>query len=906
MNDVINFDWETTAILIFNGKEWVDKAPEIRLIYKAYYYGSFSGYNIYYHNRNKKYFYKRFDVTFYKLLEHIDINKKDVYVNGEIVNATKVDLFENKYYRIYVDGKTYMSKNVRFASAIYRDIYEYYIRLAYYALKVTREDEPLHILAKNYRFLNRNRNTGLFDFFNGKVTLTLDKNIILVPFDYNQSQYTAIEEALNHNISVIEGPPGTGKTQTILNLIGNILYRGKTCAVVSNNNTAIDNVCEKLNEEKIGFVAARLGGSNNVANFFDFLLKDDFEMFLAREDLEVFPNYPAKVKDYSIRIKRIRKLEVESALLQDSLRELRIEQKNHDLVNNLEVKFREFLKPKYYLKLLNRLKKPKKLIFIEKWLIKLIFNIKVDSKGLDQTIDAIEKAFYEVKILEIENKLRLNEEIIKEKNTIYKQLKDISYILFLNGLKRHYIKNNVKNFTKSNYKNDYNNFLLRFPVILSTTYSLLNNAPNGFLFDYLIIDEASQCDMFSSVLAMSCAKNLVIIGDSRQLQQIDEDRLFKESQRLAERLDVPKSYLYDYNCVLKAVKESIKDIPTTLLREHYRCSPDIIGFCNKMFYDNELVIMTQNSCQHLEVIKTVPGNHARKNPNGPGLYNLREIDEIKEVIKLSDSGDIGIITPFRYQADLISKECQDFHIEVDTVHKFQGRQKEEVILSFVVNSLDKNPENIENRLYDFITNEKLLNVAISRGKKKVTAIVSDGVYNSKSNVISDFIKYIEYIYSGSTSKESKIKSVFDCLYSAYTDELKELIKKKQSYYITENIMCNLLDEILKNHRTIKYSMHVRLNKIVQTPSTYTEEEKRYINHPWTHVDFLFYNKISKEPLFVIEVDGVRFHEQSEKQVINDEIKDRVLTSNNIGIYRFKTNESREKERLESIIQKYTY
>ena len=107
-------------------------------------------------------------------------------------------------------------------------------------------------------------------------------------------------------------------------------------------------------------------------------------------------------------------MEVESALLQDSLRELRIEQKNHDLVNNLEVKFREFLKPKYYLKLLNRLKKPKKLIFMEKWLIKLIFNIKVDSKGLDQTIDVIEKCF-KVKILEIENKLRLNEEIIKEK-----------------------------------------------------------------------------------------------------------------------------------------------------------------------------------------------------------------------------------------------------------------------------------------------------------------------------------------------------------------------------------------------------------------------------------------------------------------------------------------------------------
>ena len=39
------------------------------------------------------------------------------------------------------------------------------------------------------------------------------------------------------------------------------------------------------------------------------------------------------------------------------------------------------------------------------------------------------------------------------------------------------------------------------------------------------------------------------------------------------------------------------DIPKTLLREHYRCHPKIIGFCNKKFYNNELIILTNESLE---------------------------------------------------------------------------------------------------------------------------------------------------------------------------------------------------------------------------------------------------------------------------------------------------------------------
>ena len=68
---------------------------------------------------------------------------------------------------------------------------------------------------------------------------------------------------LENQVSVIEGPPGTGKTQTILNIIANLLVDGKSVQIVSNNNSATLNVFEKLNSDKynLGFLVAPLGSS---------------------------------------------------------------------------------------------------------------------------------------------------------------------------------------------------------------------------------------------------------------------------------------------------------------------------------------------------------------------------------------------------------------------------------------------------------------------------------------------------------------------------------------------------------------------------------------------------------------------------------------------------------------------
>lgn len=92
---------------------------------------------------------------------------------------------------------------------------------------------------------------------------------LIFPFGCNNSQFLAVQRAFESQISVIQGPPGTGKTQTILNIIANILMRGCTVLVVSNNNSAIENVQEKLAKYDLDFVVATLGKAENKQKFIE-------------------------------------------------------------------------------------------------------------------------------------------------------------------------------------------------------------------------------------------------------------------------------------------------------------------------------------------------------------------------------------------------------------------------------------------------------------------------------------------------------------------------------------------------------------------------------------------------------------------------------------------------------------
>jgi very-short-patch-repair endonuclease len=338
-----------------------------------------------------------------------------------------------------------------------------------------------------------------------------------------------------------------------------------------------------------------------------------------------------------------------------------------------------------------------------------------------------------------------------------------------------------------------------------------------------------------------------------------------------------------------------------MLKEHYRCHPLIINFCNQKFYDNELIILTKPSSDlsPLKLYKTVPGNHARKNPEGTGLYNLREVDEINLIVKDSKFKDIGIISPYRKQVEVLNEniEIKSEKIEIDTVHKFQGRAKDVIILSTVANDINQNGSS---RLVkeDFFSKSDLLNVAVSRAKKQLNLVVSDKIYHSNNNNIADLIKYIRYNSNIDDIQEGNVKSVFDILYSDYQIEFEKFRKNhSRTQYDTESIALKLINDVLKEYKNLKTIMHVPLHRLLKDFSSFDSNEQKYLKNPWTHVDFLISNKVTKEAILVIEIDGVSFHEQSKHQSTNDDIKDRALSANNIAFIRLKTNQSNERDRI---------
>lgn len=170
--------------------------------------------------------------------------------------------FSTGYERDYCCDELQINKSVLESSEA-KQVFEYLQEVAGYISVRAENDTP--ILSKQYEkidFLGDDTAAAVYlkpeEYSAGT---DIDSSAPIFPFGCNESQYHAVMNALSNRISVIEGPPGTGKTQTILNIIANLILQGKSVQVVSNNNSAIDNIIEKLASQKygMGFIAAQLG-----------------------------------------------------------------------------------------------------------------------------------------------------------------------------------------------------------------------------------------------------------------------------------------------------------------------------------------------------------------------------------------------------------------------------------------------------------------------------------------------------------------------------------------------------------------------------------------------------------------------------------------------------------------------
>ncbi len=81
-------------------------------------------------------------------------------------------------------------------------------------------------------------------------------------------------------------------------------------------------------------------------------------------------------------------------------------------------------------------------------------------------------------------------------------------------------------------------------------------------FDYVIMDESSQVDIATGALAISCAKNAVIVGDSKQLEKVTTREEKEKYQEIFEKHKVPQMY----NCADVSFLDSIVNIPAKINR----------------------------------------------------------------------------------------------------------------------------------------------------------------------------------------------------------------------------------------------------------------------------------------------------------------------------------------------------
>jgi len=861
----------------------------------------------------KVYHFKQADVQMFENPKTFDVRGHKVIINGrQLSGVEKIQVF-GYYCRIFVEDsyKLEQASNIKIVKNALcmpevKKCFEYLKKIATSTGLIVEGYNILEGSFEKIDFVHDDSVLAAFlsgKYYNNKTVE--DKIPAIYPFGFNLSQKQAVNNALHNKISIIEGPPGTGKTQTILNIIANAVMRGKSVAIVSSNNSATANVLEKLKKHGVEFIAAPLGNSLNREVFIetqDPYLPDMGEWRKVGIDLtkirqeETDLNEKLRISnEFAAITSEQDALEKEYAHFYDYYNKLKIEGDIPDFSKKLPAeKILAFIAEYELL-----LQKKSRIGLFKKIALKITYRLK-NLRFCGQNIDTItpycQDIYYTRRLAEIK-KRKSELQTAMSSFDFDKKMKNytaMSMTAFKASLANKYGTVKKRTYYEANdLRKKSEEFIKDYPVVLSTTYSLRSSLSSRYIYDYVIVDEASQVDLATGALAMSCAKKAVIVGDLKQLPNVVDSKDREITDRIFEDFGLPEAYRYSTNSLLSSAVKLFDSAPRVLLKEHYRCHPEIIGFCNQRFYNNELIILTKpkKEKQPLMVYRTAPGNHARRH------VNQRQIDVIiKEVfpeqnLSKNDSS-VGIVTPYRNQANELQRAFLNTTVKADTADKFQGQERSVMIFSTV-----------DNEIGEFASDPNRLNVAVSRAIDQFI-VVTDGNDNDNTSPINELIGYIKY--NNHEIINSEIRSVFDYLYENYARAREKAIKKygRVSDFDSENLMYAVIRDVLNIDKYSKCGvvMHVPLRMIISNFAKLTEREFQFATNHLTHVDFLIYSKLTHQPILVVEVDGFAYH-NNEKQIERDQVKNEILKKHNIPILRLSTVGSSEKQKLMSELEK---
>lgn len=915
MTERVTMDETHLVLVLSNAGQWEDKTDEvfaciaepgngqIRITYKA--------------NPEREYSYRQERVRL--LAATASLNPADVQlrVSGRLLPAPDSILKFPNFYLVIARGVRilYAAPDVHEERDVSvdpsrRSVLDYFRAVA--DLVSLRNEDDESILSGQYKYLARVPDASVLAAYLTPSLLSMASELpgpLIYPFGTNASQKAAVEAAFRSQVTIVQGPPGTGKTQTILNMVANAVRFGQTVAVVSNNNAATKNVAERLKDHDLGFLLAALGKRDNKTAFVS-----------AQSGIPAWATQGARPPEATMRLNerivslasmldRLNHANNDRAVLAEKVARMRAESHLHSQVagSSLPPNMAAILDRWTASDLLDLLVEceeigPDAPLGVMAW-FRCIYRHGLSRPKVRRQLLAtgpltLRSLYFAKHLMELQAQLAAAERFLAENNlhAVQQEVESVSWDLLRASVAERSRGNSTRpKYAERELWSKYASFLHDYPVVLSTTHALKTSLSPDCLYDLVIVDESSQVDVTTGVLALSCAKRAVIVGDQKQLPNvIDEDSRRQAADIWAKHGLTCQAWDYTRNSLLSSATTLWPEAPSVLLREHYRCHPKIVGFFNHKFYDDKLITMTADAGESdvIQVVFTVPGNHAR------GRINQRQIDVIRlEVLpQLRSAGvtGIGVIAPYRAQVAML-KDALGEGVEVDTVHGFQGREKQAIILSTV-----------DNDIGEFVDDPQLLNVAVSRAQRRLVVVTADKQDDFTTNV-GDLVRYIRHHQQ--TVVFSQVRSVFDLLYSSYDDARREILNKqgRHSVWDSENLVEGVVRDIFASPEFCKVSLgclrHAPVAWLVGGVEGLSERERQYVDHPWSHVDLLIYDTIGKRPLVCVEVDGWAFHRPGSLQAVRDEIKNTVFQRAGLPLIRLSTTGSGEVEIVSRAIRR---
>lgn len=516
------------------------------------------------------------------------------------------------------------------------------------SIKNIQKDIIIHKLQETLNNITDNKlnkeNKKTLDVIVNDFGISFSDDNFKISSKLNQNQKIAVKKVLQANkFHIIQGPPGSGKTHTITEIIKHLYFSGKRILVTTHTHVALDNIIERLDSIDQKDIL-RIGRNEKIS---DKVLK-----YALVEQIKLHPDYGKIYEKKSL----IEQLQNSDLIFENGI------------INNYKNK-------NIFNKIFN-----------------LLFNIKENKNSQDNSHGSPN-----------------NFNNIDEINEIKKEIDDI--------------KNNMQHDIVGGAK-----------IIASTVLSSSSFLTKDIEFDYVIMDESSQVPVYLALIPLLKTNKFVLIGDNKQLQPIKNNNA---------------SYLLNksiFNLLIEKYPNNY-----TFLNTQYRMNKKISDIASNLYYDNKLLtgdavknqkISLKNNKYFLlneDVITFIDTSDVNFNEVdlAGGCCNKYESCLVLHLVDALLSNDIsceeiGIITPYRKQKNHIIKLLNNkgINIECDTIYRFQGREKDVIIISFC-KSLNKSLNDFQKK---FLADENQLNVSLTRSRKKLIIIGNYSMLGSAQNI----------------------------------------------------------------------------------------------------------------------------------------------------------------------------